>query len=151
MRKLRNSKVNTTGHKGNTKHPLYNTWKSMITRCYYDSCEWFYLYGGRGIKVCNEWLDFNKFKDSVELKPSSEYQLDRINPDGNYEPGNIRWASPSENSRNTRAHKDGSHKRAYKHPTAGWISMGRRNGKNVYIGAFTTEAEAQAAYKKWEE
>lgn len=149
MRKLRKSKVNTTGHKGNTSHPLYNTWKSMITRCYYESCEWYYLYGGRGIKVADEWLDFNAFVGDMYNKPHPEYQLDRIDNNLGYSRENCRWVSPSTNSMNVRARGKSGHKGVYKNPNAdSWFVSLRVNRKNTYVGSYKTKEEAILAYEK---
>lgn len=75
----------------------------MITRCYCRGAHNFHLYGGRGIRVCDGWRhDFAAFLADVGPKPGSKHSLDRIDPDGHYEPGNVRWATPIEQSRNRR-------------------------------------------------
>ena len=63
-------------------------------------------YGGRGIKVCKRWLTFENFLEDVGVPASLDLQLDRINNNGNYEPGNIRWATRSEQQRNKRKKSD---------------------------------------------
>lgn len=79
--------------KGNSgKHPLFNTWKAMVQRCENPNHTWYKRYGGRGIRVCQEWRkDFEKFAKDVGERPEGT-TLDRINGNGNYEPGNVRWA-----------------------------------------------------------
>lgn len=85
------------------KHALYNTWSCMVGRCTNPKNPAWDRYGGRGIRVCNQWLASPMaFYEYVGTRPSPEHSIDRINNDGNYEPGNVRWASPKEQSRNMR-------------------------------------------------
>lgn len=78
----------------------YNTWQNMKGRCLRPSHPKYNRYGGRGIKVCNEWLTSEGFHKWV-LSSGWVHgmTIDRINNDGNYEPSNCRWVSNSENSR----------------------------------------------------
>lgn len=86
----------------NSRYILRGIWKGMIYRCYNPSIRVFYRYGGRGISVCDEWRgSFTAFAQYVGERPGPKYQLDRINNDGNYEPGNVRWATPKQNCRNS--------------------------------------------------
>lgn len=74
--------------------PEYRTWSDMKTRCYNPNFNEYQHYGGRGIKVCDEWKDnFLAFYEYLGSKPSKEYSLDRIDPNGNYEPGNVKWSN----------------------------------------------------------
>lgn len=81
---------------------LYLTWKSMNSRCNNPRATSYQHYGGRGIKVCLAWKDFQVFRDYIGLKPTPQHSLDRINVNGNYEPGNVRWATPQEQRHNKR-------------------------------------------------
>lgn len=81
----------------------YGCWSAMKQRCYNKKAPVFKNYGGRGITVCKEWLDsFEAFYKHVGPKPSPELSLDRIDNDGNYEPGNCRWATRSQQQGNKR-------------------------------------------------
>jgi hypothetical protein len=85
---------------------LYSTWYGMKNRCLNVKQGSYETYGGRGIQVCEEWFNFNNFKDWSMANGYSEIlTLDRIDPDGNYCPENCRWATKTEqilNKRNTK-------------------------------------------------
>lgn len=82
--------------------PEYKSWVSMIQRCTNPKARGYARYGGRGISVCLDWAEsFQPFFQYVGLRPSPHHSLDRFpNPDGNYEPGNVRWATAKEQARN---------------------------------------------------
>jgi hypothetical protein len=87
-------------------HPHYNRWYSMVIRCENASHPTYRHYGARGIAVYSEWAkdpwSFFNYLDS-ELGPCPpKHSLDRIDVNGNYEPGNLRWASPQEQAANRR-------------------------------------------------
>ncbi|KOU50559.1 hypothetical protein ADK55_18630 [Streptomyces sp. WM4235] len=84
-------------------HPLYQVWQGMIARCHNSNHKAFARYGGRGIAVCNQWREsFETFHQDVIEGYRSGLQLDRVDNNRGYEPGNTRWATPAQNSRNTR-------------------------------------------------
>jgi hypothetical protein len=88
---------------GATKTPEYLAWKGMRRRCVATRGENFRLYAGRGIRVAPEWQhDFAAFLAHIGPRPSSEHSLDRIDNNGNYEPGNVRWATAEEQCSNQR-------------------------------------------------
>lgn len=81
--------------------PTYRSWTSMISRCGNPNNVSWAHYGGRGITICDAWRTFLGFLADMGERPEGK-TLDRINNDGNYEPGNCRWATASEQSRNRR-------------------------------------------------
>lgn len=85
------------------RSPEYVTWSCMKTRCYNENADQFPLYGGRGIKVCERWLNsFESFLEDMGRRPSKAHTIDRKNSDGDYEPGNCRWATPTQQANNRR-------------------------------------------------
>lgn len=81
----------------------YAIYNNMIQRCYNKNCKRYKDYGGRGISVCDSWREgFINFYNDMGKRPSSNYSLDRIDVDGNYEPSNCRWATNAEQASNTR-------------------------------------------------
>lgn len=81
----------------------YYTWQAMKRRCQKSYDPRYSYYGGRGIGVCDRWSDsYEAFLEDMGLPPNMECQIDRTDNDGNYEPGNCRWVSRSENARNKR-------------------------------------------------
>lgn len=88
--------------KGKTA-PEYICWRGMIQRCEYPPFNDYKYYGGRGVKVCERWRNsYENFLADMGRKPSPKHSIDRIDPSGNYEPGNCRWATASEQRLNRR-------------------------------------------------
>ena len=90
----------------NTK--VYRTWQSIKTRCYNEKSIKAYKYhGALGVRVADEWInDFEAFYVYIGEPPTELHSIDRIDPFGDYRPGNVRWATQSEQMMNTRRVKD---------------------------------------------
>lgn len=88
---------------GMSSSPEYASWLSMIQRCTNPLNDVYQYYGGRGVTVCDRWLNsFECFYDDMGPRPTQGHSIDRENNDGNYEPGNCRWATPEQQANNKR-------------------------------------------------
>lgn len=93
-RKVKHGRNDTTEHR---------IWRGMKQRCLNSKDHAYKHYGGRGITICQRWLDnFQNFFDDMGPRPTSKHSIDRIDNDGNYEPGNCKWSTPSEQNSNQR-------------------------------------------------
>lgn len=104
------AEVGTYERHGGKGSPEYRNWQAMKTRCNDVSDP---LYGGRGIQVCERWRNsFAAFLSDMGRRPSSSHSIDRFpNTSGNYEPGNCRWATPTEQAKNRRKRRSGTYVR----------------------------------------
>ncbi len=110
FRRENTTKMRTThgmSRRGHPHHYLYQLWSGIKRRCYNENEKGYADYGGRGIKIHPKWRnDFVAFSnyvlETIGHKPNGLYSLDRINNDGSYVPGNIRWLSYQDQARNTR-------------------------------------------------
>jgi hypothetical protein len=125
----------------------------MIQRCQNPKQPGYELYGGRGIRVCERWLDFNAFREDMGERPGPEYSLEREDNSGDYEKNNCRWATPTEQQRHKRRQKNnasgvnGVHWNAAR---AKWRASITVDHKTVMLGNFSKIEDATAARKKAE-
>lgn len=94
----------------------WKSWKSMHERCEDPRNESYPRYGGKGITVCERWAEFVPFLEDMGERPSKDYQIDRIDPKGNYEPSNCRWLTRAENN-------------ARRIDPGGWITRRAKNAR----------------------
>lgn len=102
-RKELTTQVNTIHGHRTSKDPsgTYRTWMAMHRRCSRPGSVSYQYYGGKGIKVCERWSNFERFLADMGERPAGK-TLDRVDGDGHYEPGNCRWATPKEQAQNRR-------------------------------------------------
>lgn len=121
--------------------PEYQVYQTAKDRCTNPRSQRWYTHGARGIKFL--FRSFTEFISELGPRPSAEHSLDRWpNNDGNYEPGNVRWATCSEQQKNKRHYGKGY---AWHKASGKWMARVTRAGKEVYLGIFSTEREARAA------
>jgi len=91
---------------GDSNSVEYQTWNDIRKRCTNPNDQAWKYYGGRGIQVCKEWVDdYLAFLTHIGRRPSSQHTIDRIDNDGDYKPGNVRWATKIEQRYNQRQRK----------------------------------------------
>lgn len=127
-------------------HAMYSKWQQMKQRCNNPSHPRYRDWGGRGISVCERWNNsFRTFVEDIGVPSDNKMSLDRINNDGNYEPGNVRWATPGQQLLNTRTRRDNrsGFKCVYFDVRSGkWRSIVKFGGDRVFLG---THADLETA------
>lgn len=95
---------------GGSKTTLYCVWRGMVERCENPNHIDYARYGGRGIRLCDRWRkSFTEFASDMGERPSPRHQIDRIDNNRGYEPGNCRWATSRQQTRNTRRNRIVTH------------------------------------------
>lgn len=134
---------------GMRKHKIYTAWAGMKDRCYREKNKHYKNYGAKGVTVCDRWLhSFENFRDDMLPTWKEGLSIDRIDPYGNYEPSNCRWANTTTQARNIR--------KIRKNNTSGYKGVSKYkntfvvnisiNGINIRIGTFKSAKSAAKAY-----
>ena len=125
--------------------PEYEAWRNMRRRCYDSTSQNYRYYGGRGITVCERWMEsYLFFLADVGRKPSPTHSIDRINNDGNYEPTNCRWATKRQQGLNRRRRllrNSGAYFRKGAHSKP-WRAILNKK----HLGCFATKEQAISAH-----
>lgn len=136
-----------------TVHPLFATWRMMNVRCYDTRHKSYHRYGGRGIKVCEDWYwgkesGFYKFIEDMPEKPEG-FTLDRVDNDKNYSKDNCKWASRKQQQNNLSiGTKNSSGYIGVSKHEGDWISNIMLDGKRVLLGRFKNKKDAHHFYKE---
>lgn len=124
--------------------PEYKSWDHMKQRCLNSNQKVYNNYGGRGIKICKNWLQFEKFYRDMGERPKGT-TLDRINNNGNYEPSNCRWATWEQQMANRGLNgnnKSGITGISWRNRKSPWRANIMRDHKLFTLGSFGTKEEA---------
>ncbi len=147
-------KIRSITH-GLRKHRLYSIWAGMKTRVLNANNHTYKNYGGKGVFMCDEWLNnFQSFYDwAMDNGYDEKLSIDRINVNGNYEPSNCRWATHEVQTRNTRTlranNTSGFRGVCFSKEQNKFVSAIRVDKKSIHLGYFGTAAEASCAYNKY--
>lgn len=137
---------------GRYYEPEFSCWKNMIARCSGrgHGAPWY-----RGVYICERWLrSYEAFRQDVGPRPNSAYTLDRKDPAGDYEPGNVRWATRTQQSRNSKNHctnKTGARGVSWSKAKGKWRAAIYVNNRQVHVGYFADIEAAALARKAAEE
>lgn len=135
---------------GLSHHPLYHKWEGMMDRCNNPNRKSYKNYGGRGIQVCERWLDPANFISDIEAlgpRPTPRHSIDRKDNNGNYEPANVRWLDQTHQNFNQRTRRDntaGHRGITYDRSRSKWSATLGISGRTINGGRFETLPEAIA-------
>lgn len=147
------AKITHEKHKLST-HRLYNTWQHMISRCTNTKHKQYKSYGGRGITVCDRWLDVSNFIKDMDDTYEYNLSIDRINNDSGYSPENCRWTTREIQTQNTRLIRstNTSGYRGVRESYPGsnrWMSKIGINRKAISLGTFDYPWTAAYVYDSY--
>lgn len=112
---------------------VYVSWLGIKQRCYNPNNKDYRHYGGRGISVCDEWRQsFSAYKNYMGKPPTPKHSIDRIDNDGDYKPGNVRWATQQEQLSNRRPGKLWSTAKLYTSNKSGYRGVGFHKAKGKW-------------------
>jgi len=130
----------------------YRAWTNMMARVSATGGQCYKDYVCRGIKVCERWKDPRNFIADMGKRPSHRHSLDRIDNDGNYEPGNCRWVVKSTQMHNTRelmsTNTSGFRGVSWSKIKKKWVARICNKGRQIALGTFDTAAEAAQVYQR---
>jgi len=134
-------------------------WGTMQQRCLNPKSKAYHRYGGRGITICDRWLDFTRFQEDMEPTWKDGLSIERIDVNGNYEPSNCKWIPVGDQWKNKRPWKEWRKPEMLVTNTSGikgvyWSKRDRRwcaaisiKNKTHYLGSFVSKDDAAEAYR----
>lgn len=153
-REVASERFTTHGHTRGGRTLEYQSWLAMIRRCNNPNEAIYHYYGGRGIKVCERWVNsYENFLEDMGKRPSKNHSLERIDVDGDYEPSNCKWATRTEQALNKRLYKNnisGKSGVVWNKERKKWQARINYDGKEIHIGLYDNIEDAIYARKEAE-
>lgn len=137
----------------NMHKKIYTTWVNMRQRCFNQNHAEYHNYGGRGISICEEWEDFDRFLQDVGLPEHPSLSLDRVDNNKGYSKDNCRWSCKSVQSYNKRSSKSNTSGKigvSWCKQTGKWRSTIKINNKFICLGRFKQLEDAVAVREEAE-